>query len=120
MPLARLWYIFDGEIATQKSLRASRAGFMTITRSGKKNRRCESDLTPQQIPAVSRGVLRVLTRAILPASLAAILALIGFSVVAQTPSPTQVVIAPEPDAQALAIDRGAAGLWQLLLKLHTR
>jgi hypothetical protein len=93
---------------------------MTASRSGKKNRRCESDQPPHKNPAVSRGVQRMLVRAILPASLAAILALVGLGVVAQTPSPTQVAIAPEADAQALAIDRGAAGLWQLLLKLHTR
>jgi LmbE family N-acetylglucosaminyl deacetylase len=47
-------------------------------------------------------------------------ALVGLRLVAQTPSPTQVAIAPTPDSQALEIDRGAAGLWQLLLKLHTR
>src|SRR5580658_1447610 len=86
----------------------------------KKNGHCEFDERPDELPAVSRGFLRILTRTILPASLAVILALLGFSVVAQTPSPTQVAIAPEQDAQALAIDRGAAGLWQLLLKLHTR
>ncbi|MGB6545315.1 MAG: PIG-L family deacetylase, partial [Candidatus Acidiferrales bacterium] len=66
------------------------------------------------------GFLRILTRAILPASLAVVVALAGLSVVAQAPSPTQVDIAPAPDAQALAIDRGATGLWQILLKLHTR
>jgi len=63
---------------------------------------------------------RALFRAILLASLAVALALVGFRGVAQTPSPTQVAIAPTPDSQALEIDRGAAGLWQLLLKLHTR
>jgi LmbE family N-acetylglucosaminyl deacetylase len=93
---------------------------MAAIRPRKKNGHCEFDERPDELPAVSRGFLRILTRTILPVSLAVILALLGFSVVAQTPSPTQVAIAPEQDAQALAIDRGAAGLWQLLLKLHTR
>jgi len=62
---------------------------------------------------------RIVMRALL-ASIAIVLALAGLRVVAQTPSPAQVEIAPTPDAQALEIDRGAAGLWQLLLKLHTR
>jgi LmbE family N-acetylglucosaminyl deacetylase len=59
-------------------------------------------------------------RTLLPASMAALMALAGLRVVAQTASPAQVEIAPTPDAQALEIDRGAVGLWQLLLKLHTR
>src|SRR5258707_720612 len=40
---------------------------------------------------------------------------------AEAQSPTDTVAAPAtPDGRPLQIDRGAAGLWQLLLKLHTR
>jgi LmbE family N-acetylglucosaminyl deacetylase len=63
---------------------------------------------------------RGLMRSLLVALLAAVLAFAGLRVVAQAPSPAQVEIAPTPDAQSLEIDRGAVGLWQLLLKLHTR
>jgi LmbE family N-acetylglucosaminyl deacetylase len=35
-------------------------------------------------------------------------------------SPTQIAQSPTPDARLLEIDRGSVGLWQLLLKLHTR
>ncbi len=71
-------------------------------------------------PRKETEFLRALFRPIFPALLAIALALVGLRVVAQTPSPAQVAIVPEPDAQALQIDRGAAGLWQMLLKLHTR
>jgi LmbE family N-acetylglucosaminyl deacetylase len=93
---------------------------MTAIRPREENRRCKFDHASIQPAAFSRGALRILVRALLPASLAAVLAFVGLRVVAQTPSPAQVAIAPAPDAQALEIDRGAAGLWQLLLKLHTR
>src|ERR1700685_1224510 len=45
--------------------------------------------------------------------------LAGLASLAQQ-TPKQVEIAPTPDARALAMDRGSMGLWQLLLKLHTR
>ena len=53
-----------------------------------------------------------------PMALAAILSAAALAATAQSPS--QVSVAPTPDAQILSIDRGSAGLWQLLLKLHTR
>ena len=93
---------------------------MTAIRPREENRRRKSDQTPRQPHGLSRGLPHILLRALLFASLAAVPALVGLRVVAQTPSPAQVSIAPAPDAQALEIDRGAAGLWQLLLKLHTR
>jgi LmbE family N-acetylglucosaminyl deacetylase len=70
--------------------------------------------------SLRKSSTRFVMRTLLPALVAVALALIGLSVVAQTPSPAQVEIAPSADAQALEIDRGAVGLWQLLLKLHTR
>ena len=93
---------------------------MTAIRPRKERRRSKSGQTPRQTRKLSRGLPHFLLRALLFASLAALPALVGLRVVAQTPSPVQVSIAPAPDAQALEIDRGAAGLWQLLLKLHTR
>ena len=45
--------------------------------------------------------------------------LAGLTSLAQQ-TPKQVEIAPTPDARALGMDRGSIGLWQLLLKLHTR
>jgi LmbE family N-acetylglucosaminyl deacetylase len=93
---------------------------MTAIRPREENRDRKFDRASIQAPRFSRGALRILVRALLPASLAAVLAFVSLRVVAQTPSPAQVSIAPAPDSQALEIDRGAAGLWQLLLKLHTR
>jgi len=101
---------------------------MTATWRRKENRNRENSHTRPQMFAVKReaprgawrAFLRILLTALLPASLAVVLAFLSFSVLAQTPSPAQVAIAPEPNAQALEIDRGAVGLWQLLRKLHTR
>ncbi len=45
-----------------------------------------------------------------------LLALFG----AYAQSPHQIAIVATPDAAPLAVDRGAAGLWQTLKKLHTR
>ena len=61
--------------------------------------------------------VRLRMRTVPTLSLAAVLALAGLTALAQTPS--QVKIAATPDARALDVDRGAVGLWQLLLKLHT-
>jgi RNA polymerase sigma factor (sigma-70 family) len=59
------------------------------------------------------------------ASLSAILTALAFLVTAVTRPTRGQVPAPAapsatPDARPLEIDRGAAGLWQTLLKLHTR
>jgi LmbE family N-acetylglucosaminyl deacetylase len=93
---------------------------MTATRPRKKDRRGESSQVSMRPEPPSRGQLSHWMRVLLPATLAFALALGGHRVVAQTPAPAQVAIEPAPDAQALEIDRGAVGLWQLLLKLHTR
>jgi LmbE family N-acetylglucosaminyl deacetylase len=52
------------------------------------------------------------------AACAALAALLASPLLAQVP--WRVEAGPEPDAWALPMDRGAAGLWQTLLKLHTR
>ena len=57
-------------------------------------------------------------------ALLALAALLGGAARGQSPSASgaaaSVVGQATPDARPLAIDRGAAGVWQALLKLHTR
>ncbi|MGH9397108.1 MAG: PIG-L family deacetylase [Terriglobia bacterium] len=48
------------------------------------------------------------------------ISLLAIPLVAWALAPRNVAIKPSADAHALAVDRGAAGLWQSLLKLHTR
>jgi len=60
---------------------------------------------------------------ILPIAVLAVVCALPFlfrSVPVRAQSPTAVNSRPTPAAQPLNLDRGAAGLWQSLLKLHTR
>ena len=51
-------------------------------------------------------------------ALALVIGTVARRLLAQAPAPTS--IGPEVRERAIGIDRGAAALWQSLLKLHTR
>ena len=61
--------------------------------------------------------LRFVKRIWIAGMLFTILVAIGL---AESPAPREVTVQPSDNAWPLPIDRGAAGLWQSLLKLHTR
>src|SRR5579862_2204436 len=53
-------------------------------------------------------------------AVALLLASVGFLSLAKAQAPDAATPPSTPDARPLQIDRGAAALWQMLLKLHTR
>ncbi len=66
------------------------------------------------------GLTRKLASAAMVLICLLVVALAAWPLVAWAVAPRDAAIKPAEDAHALPVDRGAAGLWQTLLKLHTR